>query len=114
MTIPTRAVVERWPDEPGPAVPAEWLGEVVDRILALYRRIASARRVALSADLLAVDAETAEDPSRHLWALAARVPMGPADRYAVLAAPTLADRVGVLIDAIENVTAIVEFELSQE
>lgn len=109
-----RAIVEQWPDEPGPPVAPERIGDVVDGILALYRRIASARRTALPSDVLAVDAETADDPSRHLWALAARVPMGPADRYAVLTAPSLAERVDVLVEAIENVTAVVDFQLSQE
>ena len=46
--------------------------------------------------------------------LAARVPMGQADRYAVLAAPTLAARVDVLLDAIATVTAMVEFQLSAD
>ena len=73
-----------------------------------------ARGIELPPDALAVDAETADDPSLHLYALAARVPMGPADRYAVLTAPTLAERVGVLTDAIETVTAMVEFQLSDE
>lgn len=109
-----RAVVEPWPDEPGPPVGPEQLGEVVDRILDLYRRVARARGLELPPDALAVDAETADDPSLHLYALAARVPMGQADRYAVLAAPTLADRVSVLTDAIETVTAMVEFQLSDE
>jgi uncharacterized protein len=40
--------------------------------------------------------------------------MGQADRYAVLAAPTLAERVDVLTDAIETVTAMVEFQIADE
>jgi hypothetical protein len=40
--------------------------------------------------------------------------MGQADRYAVLAAPTLAARVDALTDAIETVTAMVDFQLSEE
>lgn len=106
-----RAVVEPWPDQPGPAVTAERIAEVVDRITALYRRVAQAGDTELRPDILAVGPETAEDPTRHVYALAARVPMGQADRYAVLAAPTLAERVDVLIDAIETVTALVEFQL---
>lgn len=109
-----RALVEPWPDEPGPPVGPEQIGDVVDRILRLYRRVAQAQGVQLAPDALAVDAETADDPSRHLYALAARVPMGPADRYAVLAAPTLTQRVGVLTDAIDTVTAMIEFQLSGE
>jgi uncharacterized protein len=39
--------------------------------------------------------------------------MGQADRYAVLAAPTVAARAVALRDAIETVTAMVEFQLSE-
>jgi Lon protease-like protein len=109
-----RAVVEPWPDESGPAVTPERIGEVIDKILALFERIVSTRGGQLRPDALAVEPEVADDPSRHIYALAARVPMGQADRYAVLAAPTLAERVDVLIDAIETVTALVEFQIADE
>jgi Lon protease-like protein len=66
----------------------------------------------LPPDALAVDADVAEDPARHLYALAARVPLGQADRYAMLAAPTLAARIDVLLDAVDTVAAMVEFQLS--
>ena len=49
--------------------------EVVDRILALYQMVTTARGATLRADALAVEPEVADDPSRHLYALAARVPM---------------------------------------
>jgi len=109
-----RAVVETWPDQPGPPVGPGEIGQVVDRILGLYQLVARARDIEVPQDALAVDEETAEDPARHLYALAARLPLGQADRYGVLAAPTLAGRVDVLTDAIETVTAMVEFQLSEE
>jgi len=109
-----RAVVTAWPDEPGPDVGPERISVVVDAILGLFGRVIAARGGQLRSDALAVDEEIADDPSRHIYALASRVPMGQADRYAVLAAPTLAERVAVLSDAIETVTAMVEFQLSEE
>ena len=109
-----RAVVTAWPDEPGPDVGPERISVVVDAILGLFGRVIEARGGRLLSDALAVDEEIADDPSRHIYALASRVPMGQADRYAVLAAPTLAERVTVLSDAIETVTAMVEFQLSEE
>jgi Lon protease-like protein len=109
-----RAVVEPWPDEPGPPVGPEQIGGVVDHILALYERVAQARGLHLRPGALGVDPDTADDPARHLYALAARVPMGQADRYAILAAPTLAERVAVLTDAVETVMAMVEFQLADE
>ena len=109
-----RAVVTAWPDEPGPDVGPERISVVVDAILGLFERVIEARGGRLRSDALAVDEEIADNPSRHIYALASRVPMGQADRYAVLAAPTLAERVTVLSDAIETVTAMVEFQLSEE
>ena len=61
-----------------------------------------------------MDPDTAADPARHLYALAAKVPIGQADRYDILAAPTLAARVDALTDAVETVMAMVEFQLSEE
>ncbi|AQT78517.1 ATP-dependent protease [Mycolicibacterium litorale] len=109
-----RAVIEAWPDEPGPPVTTERIGDVIDRILALLERIVGARGAQLRPDALAVEPEIADDPCRHIYALASRIPMGQADRHAVLAAPTLTERVDVLIDAIETVTALVEFQLSSD
>lgn len=109
-----RASIEVWPDEPGPVVGVEKIGHVVDLILALYQRVADSQGRRLRSDALAVDPAVAEDPALHLYALAARVPLGQADRHAVLAAPTLSERVDVLIDAIETVAAMVEFQLSEE
>ncbi|MEZ0358692.1 ATP-dependent protease [Mycobacterium sp. ENV421] len=109
-----RADIEPWPDEPGPPVTHERIGEIVDAMLALFERIVSARGARLRPDALAVAPEVADDPSRHIYALASRVPMGQADRYAVLAAPTLAERVDVLADAIETVSAMVEFQIASD
>ncbi len=109
-----RAVIEPWPDEPGPEIGSERISAVIDRILTLFHRVAEAGGGRLRPDILAVDAETADDPAHHVWALAARVPLGPADRYAVLSAPTLASRVDALLDAVDTVTAMVEFQLSDE
>jgi Lon protease-like protein len=108
------ASIRLWPDEAGPPVAPERIGEVVDRILALFERIVSSRGAQLRSDALAVEPEIADDPSRHIYELASRVPMGQADRYAVLAAPTLAERVDVLTDALETVAAMVEFQIAEE
>ncbi|GAY14755.1 LON peptidase substrate-binding domain-containing protein [Mycobacterium sp. shizuoka-1] len=109
-----RAVVEPWPDEPGPPVTPERIGEVIDQMLVLFEMIVSSRGARLRPDALAVEPEIAEDPALHIYELASRVPMGQADRYAVLAAPTLADRVDALTDAIETVTAMVEFQIASD
>ncbi len=109
-----RADVEPWPDEPGTEVGPEQIGAVKDRIAELYERVAAARGLHLNPETLAVDPDTAADPARHLYALTAQVPIGQADRYEVLAAPTLAARVDALTDAVETIIAMVEFQLSEE
>src|SRR5271157_2008546 len=47
-------------------------------------------------DMLFAGVAMADGPGERLYALASRVPMGQADRYAVLAAPSAADRLEAL------------------
>lgn len=108
-----RARVQVWPDEPGLPVTAAQFRDVEDRVLALYERIAAVRGIELpDRDVLFDYPRDPDDKSNMLYALAARVPMGPADRYAVLAAPSAADRLAALLEAVDSVTAMVEFQLS--
>ena len=109
-----RAMVQTWPDEPGEPVTADQLEELEDRVMALFERIAAARDVLLPdrTVVLGSDADTA-DPGLRLYALASRVPIGPADRYSVLAAPSAAERLAALSDAVDSVTAVIEFQLSE-
>ena len=109
-----RAMVQAWPDEPGEPVTADQLEELEDRVMALFERIAAARNVSLPdrAVLLGSDADTV-DPGLRLYALASRVPIGPADRYSVLAAPSAAERLAALSDAVDSVAAVIEFQLSE-
>jgi uncharacterized protein len=108
-----RAMVEVWPDEPGPAVDVEAIREVEDRIAALFERIARVRGAEVNPRDIVEGADASGDAAMWLYALASRVPMGQADRYAVLSAPTVAARTAALRDAVETVTAMVEFELSE-
>jgi Lon protease-like protein len=109
-----RAMVQPWPDEPGEPVTTDHLEELEDRVMALFERIAAARNVLLPdrAVVLGSDADTV-DPGLRLYALASRVPIGPADRYSVLAAPSAAERLAALSDAVDSVAAVIEFQLSE-
>jgi Lon protease-like protein len=109
-----QACIEIWPDQPGQPVSQDRIDEVAGRIRGLYIRVADARGARIRSDALTIDSAVVADPARHLYALAAQLPMGQADRYAILAAPTLAERVDILMDAIETVAAMVEFQLSEE
>jgi uncharacterized protein len=107
-----RAAVEVWPDEPGESVAADDIRDVEDRMVALFERIASSQGADVNARDIVAGADAAPDAAMWLYALTTRLPMGQADRYAVLAAPTVAARVSALRDAVETVSALVEFQLS--
>ena len=108
-----RATVRVWPDEPGAAVDVGAIRDIKDRMIALFERIATARGAHVEPRDIIAGADESGDAAMWLYALASRVPMGQADRYAVLSAPTVAERVVALRDAVETVTAMVEFQLSE-
>lgn len=107
-----RAAIEAWPDEPGDPVDVDAIREVEDRIVALFDRIATARGAEVNARDIVAGADASGDAGKWLYSLTVRLPMGQADRYAVLAAPTAAERLVALSDAVETVRAMVEFQLS--
>jgi hypothetical protein len=109
-----RAMVQAWPDEPGEPVTAGQLEELEDRVMALFERIAAARDFSLPdrGVVLGTAADTVDSGAR-LYALAARVPIGVADRYSVLAAPSAAERLSALSEAVDSVAAVIEFQLSE-
>jgi uncharacterized protein len=108
-----RATVESWPDEPGRLVTGDEIVDVEDRLMALFERIAESQQAQLPprGELLG-EPEPGDDAGKRLYALASRVPMGQADRYAVLAAPSAGERLDALSDAVETVAAMVEFQLA--
>jgi uncharacterized protein len=109
-----RAIVQAWPDEPGEPVTDGQLEELEDRAMALFERIAAARDFSLpDRDVLLGNAADLVDPGARLYALAARVPIGAADRYSVLAAPSAAERLAALSEAVDSVAAVIEFQLSE-
>ena len=110
-----RATVALWPDEPGDAVTSAQLRDVEDKVIDLFERIAQARGVVLpDRDVLLGYAEAdADDAGQRLFTLASRIPLGAADRYSVLSAPSAADRLAALSEAVVAVAEMVEFQLSE-
>jgi hypothetical protein len=108
-----RAVVEVWPDAAGAAVDVDAIRDIEGRMVALFERIATARGAQVDPRDIVVGADESGDQAMWLYALASRLPMGQADRYAVLSAPTVADRLTALSDAVETVIAMVQFQLSE-
>jgi uncharacterized protein len=109
-----RAMVQPWPDEPGEPVSASQLEELEDRAMALFERIAAARSFSLpDRNVLLGNTADAVDAGARLYGLASRVPIGAADRYSVLAAPSAAERLAALSEAVDSVAAVIEFQLSE-
>jgi hypothetical protein len=110
-----RATVKLWPDEPGDPVTSAQLLDVEDRVMALFERITEARGAQLPDRdvLLGYDEAGADDAGQRLFALASRLPIGTADRYTVLSAPSAADRLAALSEAVDAVAEMVEFQLSE-
>lgn len=108
-----RAAVELWPDEPGGPVDVAAIRDIEARMVALFERVAAARGGEVNGHDFVRGADESGDAARWLYALAVRLPMGQSDRYAVLAAPTVAERVTALSEAVDTVIAMVEFQLSE-
>jgi Lon protease-like protein len=107
-----RATVQIWPDEPGEPVTGAQLRAIEDRVMALFDRIAEARGAQLPSrdEVLGYDEI---GPAEALFILASRLPIGSADRYSVLSAPSAADRLAALSEAVDAVAEMVEFQLSE-
>ncbi|MDX1871730.1 LON peptidase substrate-binding domain-containing protein [Mycolicibacterium sp. 120266] len=109
-----RADVAPWPDEPGTPVTGSAIVDVEDAVLEVFSRVAEVKQQELpSREELLGSVEPGQDAGERLYALAARLPIGQADRYAVLAAPSASARLAVLAEAVETLRAMVEFQLGQ-
>ncbi len=111
-----RAAVQIWPDEPGKPVTGAELRAVEDRVMALFERIAEARGAQLAGRDVVLGYDPGDDqvrPDEALFILASRLPIGSADRYSVLSAPSAADRLLALREAVDALAEMVEFQLSE-
>src|SRR5262249_8164027 len=96
-------------------VTAAQLREIEDRVMALFKRIAEAREIDLpDRDALLGHGEAGtEGAGQRLFTLATRIPIGTSDRYTVLAAASAADRLAALSEAVDALSEVVEFQLSE-
>ncbi len=108
-----RALVQPWPDEPGEPVTEAQLREVDDRVMALFERVAAAHGARRPHRHEVLGRDRPDDAGKRLYALASQLPIGPADRYAVLCAPSAAARLTALSEAVDSVAAMIEFQLSE-
>ncbi|MCL2534927.1 MAG: LON peptidase substrate-binding domain-containing protein [Nocardiaceae bacterium] len=108
-----RAEVEPWLVGPEGRLSDDQIQRLTDKITELYIVLTRIRELREDpppppprmCDVL-------EQPGDHLYALASWVPMGAADKFAVLVAETADDRARALTDAIDNAREIAEFRLS--
>ncbi|MGV0624372.1 LON peptidase substrate-binding domain-containing protein [Mycolicibacter minnesotensis] len=110
-----RAVAEVWPDEPGELVGTSQLRDLQDRVATLHQQMAAAghRWAMPRQSALPETSHPGPTVQRQLYELTGRIPMGPADRYAVLAAPSLSARLAAVREAIDSVSARIEFGLGR-
>ena len=103
------ADVDLWPDEDDPAG-----GPDLERIVAVHNRIRTLNRdVETLGELVPPpDAEISEEPRLAVYHLGSLAPLGAADRYRMLAAPTLTERLDILENALDDVAAMLEFRRS--
>lgn len=99
-----RAEVEPWPDIPSGPVDLGSLTVPLGRLYGLLDRLTDGRVVPPPGDL-------PEDPGERLFALARYVPMGEADRYAILAAPGPTQRLDALLESVSAAIDMAEWRL---
>jgi Lon protease-like protein len=116
------ADVDDWPDEdpdaPGLAVEVAASHARVRAARALAARVARQSDAAMGAGAIggspvdSGDDEISEDPLLATYHLAALAPIGPADRFRLLAAPGPARRLDLLDEILDDVEAMLQFRLS--
>lgn len=128
VAVGTRRIrINVWlPDDPYPiADVADWPDEQPDapglavRVAASHARVRAARalaaRVAEQPDATAVDSgddEISGDALLATYHLATLAPIGPADRFRLLAAPGPSRRLDLLDEILDDVEAMLKFRLS--
>ena len=130
VAVGTRRIrINAWlPDDPYPLADVDdWPDEDADapglalEVAAAHARVRAARTLAAEvaerqgeADIEPLDAddEISDDPLVATYHLAALAPIGPADRFRLLAAPGPMARLGILHEILDDVEAMLKFRLS--
>ena len=122
VTIGTRRIrINKWlPDAPYPIADVDdWPDEEPDTGLSIaveatHTRVQAVLKMAVElGDVSAetVESEISDDPLFATYHLASLAPIGPADRYRLLVAPSPAARLNVLDDVLDDVEAMLKFRL---
>lgn len=109
-----QADVEIWPDEAGDEVAESSLDALEARLVDVFERVARARGAELAPDALDLSGGVRGDAAQRIYTMTSRIPMGVADKYAVLAAPSVRQRFAALSDAVDGVIAMIELQLPDD
>jgi uncharacterized protein len=103
------ADVDDWPDEEPDG--SDELDELSVHIAAAHSRVTATHRLASELGEVAPDADLSisDDPVLATYHLAALAPIGAADRYRLLSAPSPSDRLDLLDEVLDDVDAVLKF-----
>lgn len=102
-----RAEVEPWPDTDSGPVDLSELTVHLGRLYGLLDKLTEGRATPPPDDL-------PDDPGARLFALTRHIPMGEADRYAILSAPGPTERLDALSESISNTIDLAEWKLKND
>ena len=107
------AEVELWPDENnGTPVTAYEYDSLLERIEFMYGMLGKlALRAGEQTPRMPVPPDPWDPLGSRLYALARSIPMGDADRLAILTAPGADERIRALSEAVENTIEVAQFNL---
>ncbi|WP_068160998.1 LON peptidase substrate-binding domain-containing protein [Rhodococcus phenolicus] len=103
-----RAEVEPWPDAPSEGTDLSGLTGLFGKLYGLLDRLTENGVTPPRAD------DLPDDPGARLYALSRWVPMGEADKLALLTAPGPDERLAVLTEAISTAIDIAEWRLKEQ
>lgn len=105
------ADVDIWTDEDVP--PGGEASDYRDRVDRVHERVDAVNALAVElGDETPPPTDISDDPLLAVYHLGSLAPLGPADRFRLLAAPGLDERLDVLDAAIDDVEAVLEFRRS--
>jgi Lon protease-like protein len=105
------ADVEEWPDQPPTGDDVELVARRVPELAAEAQTVRQLAATAAGQRQAAGIVRVSDDPVVAGYQLAAAVPLGPADRFRVLQAPSVAARLDVLAEAMADLAAALRFRI---
>ena len=107
------ADVDVWIDADASPDESPGVGARRERVQRAHRRVLELNELATElGDETPASTEISDDPLLAVYHLGSLAPLGPSDRYRMLAAPGLDDRLDVLDQALDDIEAVLKFRRS--